>query len=75
VSLLENPLLHGLIFQEIISGVALAGSNSGSMVQALLNLETVNPSAELTLSPKQLGVSSLGLAGGVQSLGRGALRL
>jgi hypothetical protein len=73
--MLENPLLHGLIFQETISGVALAGSNSGSMVQALLNLEPVNPSAQLAPSPKQLGVSSLGHAGGVQNPGRGALRL
>jgi hypothetical protein len=75
VDLLENLLLYGLIFQEIISRVALAGGNSGRMVQALLSLETVYPSAHLTPSPKQLGVSSLGHAGGAQSPGRGAPRL
>ena len=73
--MLEDPLLHGLIFQEIISGVALAGGNSGRMAQALLSFETVNPSVQLAPSQKQLGVSSLGHAGGVQNPGRGALRL
>jgi hypothetical protein len=75
VGLLEKLLLHGLIFQEVIPGVVLAGGNSGRMVQALLSLETVNPSAPPTPSPKQLGVSSLGHADGAQSPGRGALRL
>jgi hypothetical protein len=73
--LLENPFLRGLIFQELITGITSAGDNSGWAALPVVDLETTNPSTQLTLSQKQLRASSLGRAGGAQNPGPGVPRL
>ena len=70
-----SPLLQGLIFQEIIPRVLVAGGPFGGIVGILLNLKIAIPSVPLMPSPKRLDASSLALAGGAQSPGRGGLRL
>jgi hypothetical protein len=44
MGLLENPLLHGLIFQEIISAILRAAGKFGRGVGILPNLKITIPS-------------------------------